>query len=267
MLIKKDLKGRDLTTFDYILDNFKSFYELADCITVPLSGKFELLIYCNSYKQALEFIDRENEFECFNVTIVLPDKQAISNIALAKPSARIGKGISMFEVFKQEIENRHLVIDKRAVSKLYASIGSSLEEMEEGLSILENTYGRFKLINLNDISKVITLKDLVYPRQVMVAYLTMHKYRKSKLNQAIESFGEDIVFYAIRKNIQKIMEERYQYLRTSIGSDLIKGISTKNINLMYYLFYVRYRDFPVNVRMILHLYENGFKEYDYDDGE
>ena len=74
--------------------------------------------------------------------------------------------------------------------------------------------------------------------------------------RCVEYFGNDLVFYAMRKNVKKFLEEKITYLKTGKGSNLIKTIPTNNIIRLYDALHFgcgNYKD----ILTILSLYEKG----------
>lgn len=259
---RNSLKGKDLSVYSYIVESLSDFYELVEVISVPIKGKYNILLYSNDAPGLLNLYKVSDSYKHMNITVAIKDKNVISKLKLSLPNAEIGTQHSLYEQMLELVKQKNLVIETTALSKLYGSVNTSFEEIEDALNKLEEAYGKYNLISVSDLAKIIVIREVTYPRQVMMAYLRQERYRTNTLTKSIKDFGDKMVFYAIRKNIDKIREEKLEFIRSGKGSKSIANIPLNNIMLMYYIFVINGLGLPKDPTIALYAYEKGVKEFD-----
>lgn len=244
----------------YNFNNFKDFYDVASSLTRTIRGKYNIKVKTDSITELKEFISNETMYSHLDIYIEVSDT-LMRLIQLSKPGARKLSAQDNYEVWKELITKFKLLFDTRCADMLYWSTEHTYEKMHNTLSTLSKAYG-YKLITRPMIEKHFILDETVYPRNVCISYLRMDRFRKSKLNKCLLSFGNDIAFYAIRKNARKLLEDKLIYLKTGKGSGLVKSIPLENIVKLTYAF----DNCPQGIRdvyIILNLYEKGAYINDY----
>lgn len=259
-LFKKS-KSSELPEFDYIFKSFADFYEIAKVLDVSIYGSYHIKVKTDSYKEVKQFVDSAESYRHLVVYIEVNDS-LLSYIQLTSPGVSLLTSKSNFETFKELIQKHSILFDKNCIKLLYFAIGHSYAEMEEALTLIKTTYPDKSPIKEDDISKLFVIDKLVYPRSVCIMYLRLDRGRKRNLERSIEYFGNDIVLYAIRKNVRQLFDEKSKYLRTGQGSNLIKTIPLVNIlNMLKCMDYER--DGFKDIRTILTLYEKGVSINDF----
>ena len=127
----------------------------------------------------------------------------------------------------------NLLIDKKAVSVLYSAIEHTYEEMDTALKHIKDEYGSYNRITESMITRLFVVNKFTYPRNVLISYLLMERYRRSKLEQCIKNVGENIALRACIKNVKILFNEKVTYYQTGNGSKLIRMIDSRRLNLMY----------------------------------
>ena len=252
--IYKKQKNNALPEFHYMFKKFKDFYDIAALLEVPLSGSYFINIKSDSYEDIMQFLKREQEFKHLVVYVEISET-LLDYILLRKPNITLLDSKSNFEVFTELVTKHSILFQKGCLQVMYNAIGHSYQEMDEALKIIKNTYGE-KEVTKDDISKLFVVDEFVYPRTVCIDYLLMSRYRRSRLKKCLEYFGNDLVFYAIRKNAIKFLEEKIKYLKTGKGNGLIKILDANNIIRMVNTLEYNNPGFK-DIFILLDLYEKG----------
>lgn len=238
----------------YNFNNFKDFYNIASSLTRGIRGKYNIKVKSDSLSEVKEFINNEERYSYLDVYIEVSDT-LMDLVQLSKPGARRLSAQDNYEVWKDLISKFKLLFDTRCADMLYWSIEHTYEKMYGTLSTLSKAYG-YKAITKPMIEKFFILDETVYPRNVCISYIRMDRFRKGKLTKCLASFGNDITFYAIRKNVRQLLDSKLAYLKTGRGSDLIKSLELDNILKLTYAF----ESCPqgiCDVYIVLNLYEKG----------
>lgn len=244
----------------YTFNNFGDFYNVAPSLTRTIRGKYKIKVKTDSLSELRTFIDNEGMYSHLDVYIEVSET-LMNLIQLSKPGARKLSAQDNYEVWKDLISKFKLLFDTKCADMLYWSTEHSYEKMQSTLSTLSKAYG-YRVITKPMIEKYFILDETVYPRNVCISYIRMDRFRRSKLTKCLASFGNDITFYAIRKNVRKLLDSKLVYLKTGRGSSLIKSLELENIIKLNYTF----ENCPQGIRdvyIILNLYEEGEYINDY----
>ncbi len=254
-------KGKSvaLPRFDYTFPKFADFYETANVLTASLVSSYNIRIKSDSYKDIIEFINSDNPYPWLNIYIETT-QGTLDYIALGKPDATFLSSKTNWDTFLELIQRYGILFDRNCIRILYGAIAHDYESMVDALLKIQEEYGD-KKITESDISALFVVDNLVYPRTVCIDYLRMDRWRRSRAIRCISYFGNDLVLYSIRKNVDNYMDEKLKYLKTGTGSGLIKTIPVNNIvRLQNALYFGRQRF--MDILTILDLYEKGETVYD-----
>ena len=239
---------------NYTFNSFNDFYDKAKVLTMTLSGFYNIKIKTQSADDIFEFIKSEQNYSNFNIYIEVSDT-LLKYVMLNKPGVKTADSVSNYEIFKSLIEKYKILFDKGVHMKLYSNIEHDYASMSDALVTIATTYPN-KTIKLQDIQKLFIIEDIVYPRQVCIAYIQMYRWRRQRLDKCLSRFDNNFVLYGMRKNARTFLDEKIKYLQSGSGSDLIKSMPVYNlINLNRALDYNR-GNF-MDITTILMLYERG----------
>lgn len=260
-ILQQKSKEKDSRTYDYVFKSFKLFYTIADLMTYKLNGRYCICIETEDVEGVAEFIGKAEQYSALDVYIYVPE-QVLEKLQLNYPNAVFGKSVKMIEVFKELVSKYGVLFDKGVMYTLYNSIPHEISDMDAALRLIVQTYNvESETITEKMLSKLFVLNKTVYPRTVLLSFLNMDRYRWSKLNKSVETIGNDIVFFAMRKNLKTFMEEKASYFKTGSAKPLIKSIDTRNLCLMYRCLYLENAGIQ-DVSLIMQLYEKGESVYD-----
>jgi hypothetical protein len=256
----KKSKSVELPEFRYNFKEFKDFYEIAKLLEVPLIGAYYIRIKSESYKDIIQFINTAESYSTLIIYIEVSDS-LLNYICLQKPSVQLLESKSNFEVFKELVSKYKILFNKNCIKTMYFAIGHSYAEMDEALELLQRTFPDVSPITDNEISKLFVVDNLIYPRNVCIAFIRLDRGRWGQLSKCIDYFGNDLVLYSMRKTARNFLNEKIKYYKTGHGTRLIQLLPYKNIVRLCCALDYKRGNF-MDIRTILTLYEKG--EYIYD---
>ena len=251
----KRSKKATLPAFDYTFNNFRDFYVVANILSIPWRGAYYIRVKCDDVKDILEFMKIKEQYSVLEIYIEVNDS-LLQYVQLRLPGISLLNVEPDFEVFKRLIEKHNILFDKNCHKKVYFSIEHSYAEMDEALSLIKATFPDKRIITEKEITQLFVIDNLVYPRSVCIAYLRLEYGRLNRLRKCVETFGNDLCFYAMRKTARNLLKDKIKYLRSGSGPYIVKVIPVDNIvRMLRCLDYNRERF--LEVETILKLYEKG----------
>lgn len=257
----KKSKGATLPKFAYTFGKFSDFYEIAKLLEVPFFDAYYIRVKSDSYKDILQFMEVHENYPTIIVYIEVSES-LLDYIRLQKPGASLLDSKSNYEVFCELVSKYGVLFAKGCIRTMYFAIGHDYAEMNEALELLTKTFPDTSPITEKEISELFIVDKLIYPRSVAILYLRMDRGRKGGLKRCIEYFGNDLVLFAMRKNVQSFLKDKIKYLKTGKGSGLIKTIPTNNLVRLYDALVLNRRGFK-DITLILSLYEKGVTVNDF----
>ena len=251
----KKSKSTELPDFSYTFGSFDDFYEVAKLLEVPVVGSYYIRVKTDSYSDIMNFIEVSDSYSTLVVYVEISET-LLNYILLQKPNASMLESKSNYAVFEELISNYGILFDKGCVDILYYAIGHTYSEMNEALDLILQTYPDRRLIGKKELEGLFVIDTLTYPRSVLIQYLRMDRGRERSLKKSLDYFGNDLVFYSMRKNAVKLLEDKINYLSSGIGSKFIKSLPTGNIVKMVNCLQYSNPKFK-DIKTILALYEKG----------
>ena len=245
---------------DYVFKTFEAFYKIADLLTVPLTGRYVICVITDKQDEITEFVKKQNLYEHLIVNIYAP-ATLINYMVMYNNRLKVDDKESPFDTFQELISKYNLLLEKNLISLFYASIEHDFSSMESAVRLTVNEFGKNTVVTEKMLGSLFILNKTVYPRQVLLSYLRCDRWRASKLKKCVESVGEQVAFYACRKNIKDIFDAKINYFKTGQATDLIKSLNTERVLLMYRILVVEPCSFK-NLTISLNLYERGISQND-----
>ncbi len=259
IIVKEEKK---VITYDYITKSLDELNNLLKILYKPILGVYSIVIECNDLVEPKFILNNKNKYNHINLKILLsPNKY--KKLCLAMPNQIEEVNITLFQYLKEGIQNKNLIIKPNLVSLIYKSINKSKEEIDYVLDKLYEEYGSYVYITEKDLSNVIVLNKIVYPRTVLIDYINLNRYRKENIEKCISTINQDIILGSMIKNIKKLRKDKYKYLSSGIGDKFIKTLNTRNMNLLYYTLMLCVDKNVKDVIVILELYERGLNLNDF----
>ena len=251
----KKAKDNGIPECNYIIKGFKEFYDLAELLTVTFNGSYHIMIKNATYNEIMEFIQVSESYNHMMIYIEVSDT-LLEYISLRKPHINVLDSQSNFELYQELISKYGILFEKNVHRILYYSIGHTYSDMDDALSLIKFNYPN-KVVTKDDISKLFVVDDTVYPRNVLLAYLRLDFGRQHKLKKCIDTFGNDMVFYSMRKTSRKLLEEKIKFLKSGSANKVITNLNVNNlIRMLNVLDYNNKNGFR-DVYTLMSLYEKG----------
>ena len=250
----KNKKKNSYPVTNYSFKDFKSFYEVAGNLDVPIFGRYTFVIKSDNMNDVYEFVKNEEQYSGF-IVYIYTTQANIDYICLKKPGANVYGAKTEYQNFMELIEKHEILFAKGVADVLYKSIDHDYEEMDSILLRVKTEFGGQE-VKERDLESLVVLNKIVYPRQVLMAYLNMDRWRLQKLRRCVSQLGNDVVFWSIRKSIKKLVESKVKYLKTGMNDSGIKYVNYDNLLFMYRTFLTGTGNFK-DVEMLMRLYEKG----------
>lgn len=252
--IKEDSEN---TEYDYSVKSIDELTILLHNIYKPiLSPSYKISLSLSALADIKFILNNQQRYDHIELYLILTEG-TFRYISLAMPGVVKSVNKTSYDYFIDGIAKRHLIIRKNDLNILYHSIIHSYEEIDYILDLLYNKFGSFTEISKNDMSKYIVLNDIVYPRQVLIAYINLYRFRSSMLYRCLNCMNENIVMASMVKALKQFHTKKCEYLKTGLCSNFIKTLNTRNLNYLYYLFIVKKPYHFNDVTVLLSLYERG----------
>ena len=244
-----------LPQFQYELKGFTDFYELTEVISVPLIGTYYIKIESDSYADIVDFLKVADNFK-YLVIYIIVDESLLKYLRSRKPGITTLDTKSNYEIFEELVAKYKILFKHGCLMTMYNAIPHTYEDISACLLELKTVFPDVVEFNETHIGQLYPIDTNVYPRTVLLAFLKMDRGRWVKLNKSVELFGNDVVYYAMRKNMQKIVNNKIQYLKSGDGDFYSKLLPQLNIVKMAHL--LLYSDRSIkDVRTLMKIYERG----------
>lgn len=246
--------------FDYTFRDFAKFYEIADLVTYPLGGRYSMRVDSDDIRSIMDFIANAERYGMLDVHIYAP-QSVIEYICLRHVDVNYKESVRMLDVFRELASERRLLFGKGVLYTLYNSIRHEVLDMMEALDLLLREYGCEREITEGMLEHYFLLNKLVYPRDIVNAFLWGDRWRWNKLEKCVAAIGNVIVKRAIVNNLKKIVDEKTAFFRTGRCSKYIRSLDTENVMRLYSVFVCNACQFQ-DVYILFRLYERGLSIYD-----
>lgn len=259
-VIRKAKKKATYPDTNYVFKDFKSFYEIAEFLSVPIFGKYTIVIKTEDVSQISEFLEVEQSYAEF-VIYIYTSQAVIDYLALRKSTLKVEDRKSEYNTFIELIKKHEILFAKGVDDILYKSITHEYDEMDNTLLKIKVEYGS-REVTERMLEELVVLNKVIYPRQVLMSYLRLDRWRLQKLRKCVEQMGNDVVFWSIRKTLKEMIKSKAQYLKSGIDNRGIKYVNSNNLAYMYRTFVIGNAGLK-DVELLMHLYEKGETVYDF----
>lgn len=261
--IYKKSRGLVLPAFDYTFNKFEEFYPIANVLTVSILGEYNICVKSDVYKDITEFIGSAKTYD--NLKTYIEVSESVYNyIVLYNPSVSVLGMESTYDLFKKLVKKYGILFDSDSMKLLYYNIPHTYEDFDESLQLIKQTYPNVGTITSEHIKRLFVIEDIVYPYNVLNMFLLMKRWRWSRFQKCYDRFGNDLMYYAIRKQLRRILKDKISYLKSGNARDYIKRIPVYNILRLEQIFDYSKNKFN-DIRNVFYLYERGVNTDDYMD--
>lgn len=258
--VVKAEKKKKSVDYDYIFKDFTSFYEIAQLVTYPLNGRYKIRIDTDSVKDIFEFLKVSEQYEMLSITIYAAPA-VVEQVSMRKPNVPVKEQVRGIDILKGLISQKRLLLGKGVLYDLYNAIAHDTETMAEAVELLAAEYGESTEISNSMLAKHFILNKVVYPRDVVNAFIWKSQWRWKKLGQCVALMSNAVVKGAIVNNLKKIVQEKNAFFTTGNCSRYIRSLDTESVLRMYSVF-VSNNCGLQDVFILFKLYERGYSVYD-----
>lgn len=220
---------------DYILSSWSEYAKVMDYIKYPtLDGNpIRVVLWCWTMTDIRELL-KCGEYKSCEYTAVLK-QDTLSTLLAEFPEFR-EKEKSSWEVYQEFLKSYHRILKPEVVNALYNRTKGKIDAIKEALEQLDAMFPRSVTLTLKEVDLVLVAKKEVYARDVVLALLLCnnpiiplrgHRYSKyrtmnifSKLTMLEDTIGRSYAFYAMRKFLQKLDEDKQRYLKGEATKDI-----------------------------------------------
>ena len=237
--------------------NFLKLNKVLPFLSYHIEGRpMRVNITCKRLVEAQELRRLYSAKEDLDITVLVSENM-FDKLSLLYPEEV--KRLSKFDMLQDMIESRKMRFANKCISVLYNAIDDKTKDgFSKALDKLQCNFEPFHEISKSDIGQFFYVQDVVFPRQVLVAFLTMRRNRWTLLKLCEKSYPSSLVYYAMRENLDKIIETKGKYYETGQKDYLSAIIPANNIARMRMMFGLKVTD-PY---ILLKLYEGGITLYD-----
>lgn len=233
MHIIKYSKDITLPKADYIFEKLSDFKKIAPYIRRKIEGEWLIILLKFTYKEVEEVIAM-NIPEFANLEIYVSE-DIRDNLAL-KYSEFIVKDKSKYELYLDFLDKLSIDIDDKAARELYSRNKGNIKEIKTCIDKIKESFNDIQFITVKEVNKVIEKDDTVYAKEVIYAYLldknpdipskgsrlSRYKYMNPRelRDKLLENIDERIAFYACRKVLKYLYDEKVNYLNAKECKEL-----------------------------------------------
>lgn len=245
----KDLK---VSNADYVFDKSDKFLALLPYLTHKLVGDWYIVLVEPKLELVRNILDLNSIPEYVKLELLI-EPSLLSQLMLERPSLAVKK-LSVWETYQSMIAALDRIIDPKAVGEIYHRVGPNKEALREALELLCEKVQDRKIIS-KDVRLYISDNRRVYANQVVKAFLLKDKKRWDIFREYEYDLGTNIAFYAMRKYVRKLLNEKNKYLRNEDTKDrLVQEVDAFTINHAFYTFELANN--PMQLIPVLHAIEN-----------
>lgn len=242
----KDFKIIDA---DYVFDKSEKFLSALPYLTHKLVGDWYIVLVEPKLEVVRNILDLNLIPDYIKLELLI-EPGLLSQLVLERPSLAVKK-LSVWETYQSMIASLPVVIDPAAVSEIYGRVGPHKEALREALNLLCEKVQDRKIIP-KDVRLYIMDNRRIYANQVVRAFLLKDKKRWELFHNYEYDLGTDIAFYAMRKYLRKLLEEKNKYLRNEDVKDkFVMDVDAFTINHAYLAFELANN--PMQLLPIMHI--------------
>jgi hypothetical protein len=230
--IKKSKKGVDFDTYDYVCEDVQKFYELLPFLLPKIEGRWSVMLIEPKLQDIRVFLDTSLLPSFIDLTITMEPSQ-LSQLYLERPNL-VEKEKSNWDVYLDMISQWDVPIEVKAMRELYWRKGPKEQDLREAMDVLRG----YMIVTMKEINKHFVRKNRTYANQVVKDFLLGNYPRAWKALTALEfEIGTTVAFYALRKSIRHICEEKSKYLQNQETREwVVEKVDGYTILLLFWLF-------------------------------
>ena len=251
---KEREKKANLVNVDFWFKSKELFDNFLPNLTTKISGPYKVVVYVDDEDDLRDMIKREEQFQAINLYIVA-SRNLLHVVSTRLNRVKILEDKLTLETFKKLLIFYSIHLADGCLKILWREIGADPILANQALESLSLAYPN-TLITKEIISREFNMDNTIYPRQVLLAFLSNSRWRWNNLRKCESYFGVDMTYYSMRKGIRYLQKALETYYETGDAPEYIRGLSYQNVLIMRKC--LEYQNNNVHdVYLILYLYEKG----------
>lgn len=226
---KKDI---DFSAYDYVFEDVKKFEDVLPFLLPKLEGEWNVLLVEPKLAQIRTYLDTTIVPSYIHLVITVEASQ-LSQLYLERPGL-VEKEKTSWDIYMELLKSFQVPMDDKAMREIYKRKGPKEEDLRKALEELAD----YPAITISTVNKHFAPVHRVYANQVVRSFLCRDFKRAWRMLSILESeLGTPIAFYAMRKNIRRIYEEKCKYLRNEDTREwIVSKVDGYTIILLYWWF-------------------------------
>lgn len=230
----KDLKSVALTGV-VEFNSMAKFEDFTSRVFTKLIGRFTIVLKSLSSRCILDIKKESMSYSDFDIYIVVTEEM-LTDLKLADASIRENVSlVSKWKYISNLTTKYDLQISKKVFTSLYRSISNMDYDVAEELITRLGKVFKGREVTKSELKKHVYLTDIVYPGEVLLAYLSDYRYKEDKFKKCIKNIQDEVLPYALRKSIKDLYKEKLEILQAPVGYSRVKNISFDRVFTAYEL--------------------------------
>lgn len=240
--------------FDRVFDKMKDFERILPYLYAKIEGNWRICLVDFRIADCRRIVDELDIPKHLDLEIYL--KQDVLALFYSEYPSYSVIVKSKWEQYMELISVFPKTIERKASSELFKRCEGNVDTIRETLSVLLTTYEDAEVITIKHINAVIMASDTVYARDVILTLLLKnnnrvpkkgHRLARYKYNnyydlysQLERAVGKRVAFFAMRKVLKKLYEDKLAYLDNKELKDysVVEVIDIYEITHAYMTFYL-----------------------------
>lgn len=230
--LRQHRKDMDFSIYDYVFEDIKKFESLLPYLLPKLEGSWDILLVEPKLSYIRTYLDT-SVIPSYIHLLITVDVNQLEQLYLERPTL-VEKERTPWDIYMEMIKAFPIPVDDKALREIYYRTGPKEENLRAALDELS----KYPSISMKEVNRHFAPVTRVYARQVMHAFLLGRFKQAWKLLSILErEIGNTVAFYALRKSIRKIFQEKCKYLQNEdIKEHIVERVDGYTITLMYWLF-------------------------------
>lgn len=230
--LKKKERDMSLYSYDYVFEKVDKFYSRMPFFLPKLEGDWKVALVEPKFNDLSDIMDSSCIPDYLYLTIIV-DEKILEQVYLTHPEL-VKAEKTNWEKYKDLLTTAPFSMDDKVMRELYYRAGPREKDLREAL----NTLSVYPVVTMPVLNKHFIKVNRVFASNVVQKFLLgWHKQAWKMLAVLEQEVGSRIAFYAMRKYIRTVYEEKTKYLRNEETKEwIVTKVDGYTIIRMYTLF-------------------------------
>lgn len=230
--LKKKERDMSLYSYDYVFEKVDKFYSRLPFFLPKLEGDWKVALVEPKFNDLSDILDSSLIPDYLYLTIIV-DEKILEQVYLTHPKL-VNAEKTNWEKYKDLLAESTFSMDDKVMRELYYRAGPREKDLREALNLLSV----YPVVTMTILNKHFIKVNRVFARNVVQKFLLgWHKQAWKMLTVLEQEVGSRIAFYAMRKYIRTVYEEKTKYLKNEETKEwIVTKVDGYTIIRMYTLF-------------------------------